>query len=83
MKYDSDMPDDPHYECRELIDDLTELLEQAPSWHDRPTSPGLWVEADGDGCEWNQDDIDRHSRNGWPFGRVYGPIPADEEADTK
>lgn len=24
MRYDSDMPDDPHYQCRDMIDELTE-----------------------------------------------------------
>ena len=55
-------------------------LQSSPLWYDRPTGPGLWVSdnrnemigVSPEHCQsWGDAEV-------LIFGRVYGPIPADE-----
>lgn len=50
-----------------------------PSWHDAPTSPGLWINSSSDSIRRvDQHDIDHIMKTpprGW---RWYGPIPEDK-----
>lgn len=55
----------------------------SPSWHDRPTGPGRWLLVTQDG-RFSQlivdaDDMGHWADDVWEMGRVFGPIPADEE----
>ncbi len=57
--------------------ELAAAFLKSPAWHDRPTGPGLWVVG---GVVW--DINERTISRTLPFGRVYGPIPADKETAT-
>lgn len=61
-------------------DEIKRLRASSPAWHDRPTGPGLWMTTGDDtATAWDQSNIERQSRTGWYMGRVFGPIPADDE----
>lgn len=61
-------------ERRECSAALAGVLDDAPSWQDRPTGPGLW---------WNGEvAVTAEQWNQWDYGRVFGPIPADKGEGT-
>jgi hypothetical protein len=54
-----------------LLDHIAE--HGLPSWQDRPTCAGVWLDDDGDLIEWDE------FCHTWEWGRVFGPVPLDPQ----
>jgi hypothetical protein len=69
-----------------IVPELLEEVKRAPGWHDRPTGPGEYHAPE---TRLGQIEITEQywQQRGdwlseWPFGRVYGPIPADTKGQA-
>lgn len=72
-----------HADARHAAAELAaEFVASLPRWHDRPTGPGKWFDQ-MNRCDITLDrtDIELYWRIGWPFGRVFGPIPPDSQGE--